>query len=356
LLKILVIQTASIGDVILATPVMEKLHSSYPDAEISLLVKKGMEGLFAGHPFLHELIAWDKSRKYADYFRILKKIRATKFDAVINIQRFALTGLLTGLSGSPLRIGFDKNPFSFLFTKKIKHEIGSGLHEVNRNLRLIEHLTDGMLTKPKLYPSEKDFASVQQYKNGRYLTISPASLWFTKQFPEEKWVEFIKTHPLGPPLLGREGEVANPQDDGWLIYLLGSKADRELCDRIVKNAGNKNCISLAGELTFLQSAALMKDAVMNYTNDSAPMHLCSAVNAPVTVVYCSTVPSFGFGPLSDSSFIVETKENLACRPCGLHGFRACPERHFNCAKMIPVEDLSCSLHHYPDSYRDKDTK
>jgi ADP-heptose:LPS heptosyltransferase len=45
----------------------------------------------------------------------------------------------------------------------------------------------------------------------------------------------------------------------------------------------------------------MKDAAMNYVNDSAPMHFASAVNAPVTAVYCSTIPAFGFGPLSDRS-------------------------------------------------------
>ncbi|WP_239512993.1 glycosyltransferase family 9 protein, partial [Klebsiella aerogenes] len=63
----------------------------------------------------------------------------------------------------------------------------------------------------------------------------------------------------------------------------------------------------------------MKDAIMNYVNDSAPMHFCSAVNAPVDAIYCSTIPAFGYGPLSDKSYIIETKQPLACKPCGLHG-------------------------------------
>lgn len=75
---------------------------------------------------------------------------------------------------------------------------------------------------------------------------------------------------------------------------------------------------------------------MNYVNDSAPMHLCSAVNAPVTAIYCSTIPEFGFGPLSDNSHILQTKEKLSCRPCGLHGFKSCPEKHFKCAWGIEV--------------------
>jgi len=73
---------------------------------------------------------------------------------------------------------------------------------------------------------------------------------------------------------------------------------------------------------------------MNFCNDSAPMHLASSVNAPVTVIYCSTLPEFGFGPLSDRSFIIETREELRCRPCGLHGHKACPLGHHNCMRDI----------------------
>jgi heptosyltransferase-2 len=82
----------------------------------------------------------------------------------------------------------------------------------------------------------------------------------------------------------------------------------------------------------------MKGAIMNYVNDSAPLHFASAVNAPVTAVFCSTVPAFGFGPLSDVSFVVETDIPLSCRPCGLHGYKACPLGHFNCS-IIEKEKL-----------------
>ena len=83
----------------------------------------------------------------------------------------------------------------------------------------------------------------------------------------------------------------------------------------------------------------MKDAEMNYVNDSAPLHLAGAMNASVTVIYCSTVPDFGFGPLSDNSRIVETKIKLNCRPCGLHGYRECPLTHFKCAHSIKIEEV-----------------
>jgi heptosyltransferase-2 len=100
---------------------------------------------------------------------------------------------------------------------------------------------------------------------------------------------------------------------------------------------------LAGSLSYLQSAALMSRAVMNYVNDSAPMHFASAMNAPVTAVYCSTVPEFGFGPLSDNRHIVEISQSLYCRPCGLHGYSECPEKHFRCALEINTLQLLRTL-------------
>ncbi len=322
--KILVIQTASIGDVILATALIESLHQAYPAASIDFLVKKGYEGLFAGHPFLDKVITWDKrAGKYSGILQIIKNSRRIKYDLIVNIQRFFLTGLLTVLSGSRETRGFSKNPLSSLFSKKIEHVIGDGIHEVARNHALISDLAVSDDTRPKLYPSKEDEAVAGQYITAKYYTISPASLWFTKQYPVEKWIELIRFISTDATVL-----------------LLGAATDQELCNEIILRACHPGTINLAGKLTLLQSAALMKGARMNFTNDSAPMHLATAVNAPVAAIYCSTVPAFGFGPLSVRSTIVETPEKLSCRPCGLHGYKSCPETHFNCAFTIRVEQLA----------------
>ncbi len=317
--KILVIQTASIGDVILATPVLEKLHASFPSADIDILVKKGMEELFKAHPYLHETLTWDKqTRSLLNFDKLMHQVWFAKYDLVVNLQRFLLTGLMTAFSGAGMKIGFDKNPLSFLFTRRIPHIIRENMHEIERNLSLIESLAGPGQVKPALYPSESDFQMVSRFKIASYYTISPASLWFTKQYPAERWAELIKNMPAGRP-----------------VYLLGASGDKNLCQHIIELSGSGNTQDLSGSLSLLESAALMRDARMNFTNDSAPMHLASALNAPVTVVYCSTVPHFGFGPLSEDSFVAEIPENITCRPCGLHGLKHCPEGHFNCAQKIP---------------------
>jgi heptosyltransferase-2 len=326
--KILVIQTAFIGDVVLATSLIENLHQQFPEVKIDILVRKGNESLFQSHPFLNQVLVWDKkNNKYQNWVGLLFKIRSSQYDLVLNAQRFAATGAWTAFSKAKIKIGFDKNPFSFLFTHAVVHQFSEkGQHEIDRNHQLLSSLFVTKVSMPKLYPTASDELAVSSYQQLPYLCIAPASVWFTKQFSIEKWVDLINELPFKGP-----------------IYLIGGPGDKLLCDQILQKINRKLVVNLAGRLSFLASAALQKKAVLNYVNDSAPMHFASAVNAPVVAVYCSTLPNFGFGPLSDKSFIVQTNEALACRPCGIHGKKQCPLKHFDCAKTIKMDQLIAPL-------------
>jgi heptosyltransferase-2 len=317
--KILILQTAFLGDVVLATPLIEKLHRFYPDAQIDFLLRKGNEGLLKGHPFIRQLLIWDKQNgKYRDLWRILRVLRQERYDVLICCQRFAAAGWLTALSGAGQTVGFDKNPMSLFFSRRLPHHIGDGGHEVDRNLLLIKHLTDDSTERPRLYPSVADFKTAGEIAGDKpYVCIAPTSVWFTKQWPAAKWLELIARIPASHQVL-----------------LLGAPSDKEACQSIADQSARADVRNLAGQLNLLQSAALISGAAMNYVNDSAPLHLASAMNAAVAAVFCSTIPAFGFGPLSDRRFLIETTADLACRPCGLHGFKACPKGHFDCARGI----------------------
>ncbi len=368
-MKFLIIQTAFIGDVVLATPLIEKLKHHYPGASIDILVRKGNETLLTNHPHLRAVLVFDKrENKYSNLWKLIGAIRLQRYDYVINVQRFFTTGLITKFSGAKTTIGFDKNPWSLFFDIRVKHiipnktntkvplvaellhkvarneveasggrgsreskvplsedkesreskvplSVESNTHEVSRNLSLIVSITDNHFVRPKLYPSPADYQKTNI--EGEYVCIAPASIWFTKQYPADRWVDLIRKFP-----------------DHITICLLGAKSDVTLCDYIGLRIPGKNLHILAGKLSFLESAALMQKAKMNYVNDSAPLHFASAMNAPVTAVFCSTLPSFGFGPLSDESRIAEIEYDLYCRPCGLHGKKACPEGHFKCSKIL----------------------
>lgn len=320
--KILVIQTAFTGDVILATALLEQLHEKYEATQIHLLVRKGNESLFNKHPFVLKVYTWDKEKKYRSLLHLHQQLKKVRWDAILNLQRFGATGLLTFLLNSKLKIGFKKNPFSFSFHHKIPHEIQPGIHEVERNARLLEPL--GIQIKkrrPQLYPSKQNVELAKQYQDTPYITIAPASIWFTKQLPKEKWVELVQKFT-----------------EDITVLILGAPGDFELAESIIVSSDRKNIQNLCGKTNLLTSAAIMKEAMMNYVNDSAPMHIASSMNAPVTAFYCSTLPDFGFGPLSDNSKVIQIESELSCRPCGLHGHKKCPEDHFKCAYNISIPE------------------
>lgn len=348
--RILVIQTAFIGDVVLATALLQNLHAAYPAAKIDILVRQGADELFTDHPYINEVHVWNKKKnKYQHLFQIIQTIRRIKYDVVINVQRYLATGIITVLSGAKKTIGFDKNPLSFLFSETVKHQFGAAadaaggaveaggraaaqnsnsayLHETSRNHALLASLTTAPVAKPALYPSAAHFAAVQKWQGAPYICMSPGSVWETKKMPAKNWIDLINAVPTN-----------------YTIYLMGAPNEKALCAEILRGSSRGDVFNLAGELSLLEAAALIKGASLNYVNDSAPMHLASATNAPVAAIYCSTIPAFGYGPLSAKQFIIESLEPLACKPCGLHGKKVCPLGHFNCGHSITTAQLLAPL-------------
>lgn len=313
-MQILIIQTAFLGDVILATALIEKLIHRYPSAVIDFLVKNGNEKVLGGHPHLSEILIFDKKNKTASLINLLGRIRKKKYDLVVNVHRHFSSGLLTLLSGAKKTIGFKKNPLSWYFSLAVEHEWNC--HETSRNQKLIETLTDAEPAQPKLYPSVEDKKFVTENFPKPYISISPCSIWPTKELPLERWANMLNA-------LAADKKV----------YLLGGPDDGNICEKIKMLTNHPNVEILAGKLGFMKDVVLMSRAEMNYVLDSAALHICSATNAAVTAVYCSTSTRYGFGPLSDLSIIIESPEKLKCRPCGAHGYKKCPEGHFKCGNI-----------------------
>lgn len=315
--KILIIQTAFIGDTILATSVAEELHHTFPSSEIFLLVRKENQTLFTNHPFL-KIITHDKSRKYSSLVSLIKKIRSEQFDAVINLHRYFSSNILTLLSGAKYTAGF-KSVFSTFFSHTAKHSFASNTHEIHRYHQLTEPLTQQKkIFLPKIYPPDtpKEFNITE-----KYVCLFPGSLWPTKQLPPAKWIELIQKF-----------------SDDVRIYLCGSLDDVQLCEYIKNKSNKSNVLNLAGKYSILEVASIMKNARRVYVNDSAPLHIASALNIPVTAFFCSTVTDFGFYPLSDNNQVVEVK-HLPCRPCGIHGHKQCPKSHFRCGLEIDINEV-----------------
>lgn len=337
--RILIIQTAFIGDVILATSLIEFIAQKFPNANIDFFLRKGNESIVETNPKINKVYVWNKSDgKYTSLIRHLFQIRAERYDYVLNIQRFFNSGFLTAFSGAKKKIGFDKNPLSFLFHHKIKHKIpheinGRFLHEVQRNASLTAPLFQNFSLPNKeelplkIYFTDTDTQKVEKEtaSKDKYFVLAPSSVWYTKQWHANKWKELISR-------LDSQGH----------IYLIGAPTDLEYTNALF-DIENKSITNLCGKLSLRQSALLMKNAHRVFVNDSAPLHLASSVNANISAIFCSTVPDFGYTPISNNSQTFSLTPRLECMPCGLHGKKSCPKEHFNCSNEINTEEVYRSI-------------
>lgn len=331
--NILIIQTAFIGDTILASHFARAVKNEFPDAKIHFFLRKGNESVIQGLPTIEKVWVWDKvGGKTRNLFRLIAELREIRFDYIFNLHRHFNSGLVSALMKSQYKVGFRQNPLSAFYTHRADHQIPHHpkenekvvWHEVQRNLQLIQlvkpsfEISHNMKDyRPELPVQAKHLEKVARYKQGKYFVVAPASVWFTKAWSESKYRELTQE-------LSKRGRV----------LFIGAPGDKELCDRIRKDIPNTE--NLCGELNLIDSAALMKDAVRVFVNDSAPLHLASCVNAKTTAIFCSTVPAFGYTPLAQDSVVVDVGDALSCRPCGLHGYKACPLGHFKCSLDIDV--------------------
>ncbi len=327
-LRFLVIQTAFLGDALLATALLEDLHKAYPQSDIDFLVRQDAAPLFKNHPFISRLLIRNKKEGYASsLFKLANEIRDRHYTAIFNAQRFAATGWLTVQAQAGYTAGFNKSPFSTKFTLAAEHLTNAGLHEIERNRLLIAEWVENPESLPKIYP---DPASIEKVKNllpPKYLVIAPGSVWQTKRTPIEVWSNFLKQ--LKPEIP---------------IVFIGGHDEKPFADLIIKESGIGLSFNYCGHFSLIESAVTISNAVITYSNDSAPIHLASCMNAPIAAMFCNTVPAFGFGPVSQHSWVIETEEILPCRPCGLTGKPACPLGHFKCGTTLPTSKMINSFY------------
>lgn len=329
--QVLIIQTAFTGDVILALPLAQRIREEWPEAIIHFLVRKGNENLLEHNPAIDTIWVWDKRQnKISNLFSLVSQLRQFHFDLALNCQRFFSTGLLMFLLKAKEKRGFSENPLSNFYSQKFPHTLSSKgtqnpIHEVSRNLSLLSGLMPTKIIPPKIVPTLEELNKVKSLiPEGKWIVLAPASVWFTKQWPLERWKELISLLP-----------------DDFIPILVGAPGDYELAEQVLIN--KKGGQNLCGKLSLRESAALMFLAHRVVCNDSAPLHLASAVSAPISAVFCSTIPEFGFYPLSPDSIIIQEAQGLTCRPCGLHGKKSCPESHFKCGFSISAQQVLESI-------------
>lgn len=321
--RILIVQTAFIGDVIIITPLIRAIKEIYPTTLLDVMVIPQTAGVLENNPNINEIILFDKRKnKIFAFVKTLQQLKKNRYDLAISPHSSITTGLLLKYAKIKMRIGYDRWTAAKYLTHKVPHP--DGIHKTLKNLTLLSFLSDKtFFHQTELFPStsmiEKATKLLGELNNSRkIIAIAPGSVWFTKKWP----TEYYKT--LAEQLV----------ENNFDIVLIGSKEEKEICVEVLPD---KNGINLAGELSILESAAVISQCDLLICNDSGALHIANAMQTDVFAFFGPTVQSIGYYPFHENDFVFERE--MECRPCGSHGGNTCPLKHHECMKMIYPEEV-----------------
>jgi heptosyltransferase-2 len=322
--KILIVQTAFIGDVILITPLIRAVSELYPKASIDAMVVPAAAKLLENNPHLKNVIPYAKRK--TSLWQMAKLLKAKGYDLVISPHSSGRTHLLLWLSGIKRRIGFDRSWLPFLLTDKVPHP--TNMHKIKKNLLLLKFLSPNEFEmRTELFPSEQDKHKaenlLQPFGNKPLIAIAPGSIWATKCWLLERYVQLAQELVM----------------QGYGIVLIGGEGDKDKCDEVEKAVKDESgsALNLAGKTNLLESAAIIARCNLMLCNDSGALHIANAMQTRVFAFFGPTVQSIGYFPYRDGDRVFETE--LGCRPCGSHGPQKCPLKHHDCMRKIEVQPV-----------------
>lgn len=336
-MRILVIQTAFLGDQILTTPLVIAIKENIPDAHIAVLTTPVGMQVFKTNPAVESVIPYDKRKQdkgVKHIIRLTQRLKSARYDVAILAQGSIRSAIIAYLSGIPRRVGASDAAGRVFYTDKV---VLSGKTQTERYLKLLKPIIGHTpaMTAPRLYPTDKEKVKAEALwaLPSPLVAIAPGSVWETKRYPEASYIA------LGQMLVEYAGAG---------IVLIGGPDDVELCQRIAESIsiaigeapGESNMLPSvvnAASDSVLLSAAVLDIAALLISNDSAPGHIASAVGTPVLTIFGPTSPEFGFVPYGEKNRYIYL--GLDCQPCHHHGPRKCPRGDHRCMRNVSPETV-----------------
>lgn len=322
--RILIVQTAFIGDVILITPLIRATKQLFPNSTIDVLTIPQTKDVLKNNPYIHKILTFNKrEHKVNSFVSIIKSLKSKQYDLAITPHSSQTTAFILYMANIPVRLGFDRFTSRFLLNVKKPHL--NDMLKIDKNLHLLTAFTDEKFShQTDLFPSQKDILLVNEilpeFESIPAIAIAPGSVWATKRWPEE----YFKL--LTEKLLALDIQ----------IVLLGSKDELATCQMIYEYCKNKNpkakIHNVAGQLPILASAEVIRHCNLALCNDSGILHIANAVKTDVFAIFGPTTKKFGYYPFRENDKVIETP--LPCRPCGSHGGNLCPLKHHRCMRDI----------------------
>jgi heptosyltransferase-2 len=325
--RVLVIHTAFLGDIVLATPFLAGLRAELPEAEIHFLTTGGGVAILENNPWGVRAIPFHKRGADAGFSGLWRKgreLKALRPDLVFCLHRSLRSTILTKLVGGE-SWGFREGAASFLFRHRVSRD---GIaYEAEKNLALLKGWAgrNDFSPYPKLGASaaDEERASELLRDAGRFVVLAPSSVWATKRWPGEKFGELA---------------LRIQKELGLATVIVGSEEDKAATQAVLEKAPAS--LDFTGKTSLGALKSVLSKADLVVSNDSSPLHIAIAMGTKVVGVFGPTTKELGFFPLAPAgrAAVAEVKE-LECRPCGLHGHDRCPLGHFRCMLDLEVNQV-----------------
>jgi lipopolysaccharide heptosyltransferase II len=334
--KTLIMRLSSIGDIVLASPLIRLLRKKNPQVQIDFLVKSEYRDLVRYNPHLRYVIEFNAAGGFAQLSVLRKKIRQERYDSIIDIQgNFRSAFLRSGASSTVWKM--NKRRLARFFLVNFKWNIYRSAPAVPiRYLEAVRSLgiaDDGegldVFVPEDVRPRVWDQLTKAGIDGqGLVVGLCPGAKHATKRWPREYFERLA---------------VTLTSEDGAKLILFGGQHDQEVCSsierRVAQETGRRtDILKCAGSLSLLETASAMDVCDTIVANDSGLLHVAAARKRTVVAIFGPTVREFGFYPFGSESKVIE-RQGLYCRPCTHVGGRVCPEGHFRCMREITVEDV-----------------
>lgn len=338
--KTLVIRFSSIGDIVLASPLLRIIRKTYPSSQIDFVTRKEYSDLVRYNPNLNRIYEFDATKGFKELQLLKTTIQNEHYDLILDIHNSLRSRYIRSFSKAKDIVVINKRVWARTMLVNFKKNYYRGIVSVvdryieplkkynimNDNEGLELFIPDKIRTDVSSKTAELELDSF-----GKTIGFCPSAKHATKCWPQERFAE------LGIKLA---------EEHDAKIILFGGPSDIEknmsIADKINSSVRKESAKDFSGELTLLETAAAMQLCDIVVTNDTGLMHIAAAMKRKVVSIFGSTVQEFGFFTVGTKSIVLERK-GLYCRPCSHIGRKDCPEKHFRCMNEIQVTDVFNSI-------------
>lgn len=319
-MKVLILKSSSLGDVVQALPVLRLLKLHLPHARIYWWIDSRLAPLLEGDPDLAGLVRFERRRwttpdHWRKHWENLRWMRGQKFEWVIDLQGLLRSGLVAWLANGQRTVGLDEQregARGLYDTVALRPSYYT--HAVDWYLQVLPVLNVPVHWNFQWMPPRPEAAQAVRRKwpqsEGPWIAVQPGARWPTKRWPLENFAEAIRRLAAERPDLG--------------FAILGSRDECDLGAELCRAA--PRCLDLTGQLSLPEMVEWIRLSKLMLANDTGPLHVGAALGRPVVALYGPTEPRRN-GPYGQLQHVLQL--DLPCVPC----------RHYHCANPKQLECL-----------------